>query len=88
MSTYMENIYNNNENNNFQSTYDSIIHELISFKYLTPDKSRATFSESYVSNVPERKATERERARESERERERERARETERARCCLKVLS
>ena len=41
MSTYMENIYNNNENNNFQSTYDSIINELINLENLTPDKSRA-----------------------------------------------
>ena len=45
MSTYMENIYNNNENNNFQSTYDSIINELINLENLTPDKSRATFLE-------------------------------------------
>ena len=37
MSTYMENIYNNNENNNFQSTYDSIINELINLENLTPD---------------------------------------------------
>lgn len=49
MSTYMENIYNNNENNNFQSTYDSIINELINLENLTPDKSRATFLES-ISN--------------------------------------
>lgn len=51
MSTYMENIYNNNENNNFQSTYDSIINELINLENLTPDKSRATFLESIFKQL-------------------------------------
>ena len=47
----MENIYNNNENNNFQSTYDSIINELINLENLTPDKSRATFLESIFKQL-------------------------------------